>query len=286
MAPQTCMLCGHALGDALLVHAIPDRFERAVGIAEAGYRRVWRGCPHCGTATNIHDPAHAKAIKAVGAAYYDIDFAGGDLAGKYAKVMALPPERSDNAGRVERVLAALRRWVLPVEPVKAVDIGAGLWVFLARLSARADFALSAVAIEPDPTAAAHLRGLGGFAVEQGLFSGEDRHRDANLVTLNKVLEHVAQPVELLRAVARVLDPARGLAYVEVPDVATIGNRPPDDNILGALHVHLYSPTGLALALTRAGLEPLEIGRVVEPSGKITVFAFAALRPLVDRHAMR
>lgn len=50
---------------------------------------------------------------------------------------------------------------------------------------------------------------------------------------------------------------------------------PQDNIVGALDCHLYDPTSLGHLLRRAGLELLCVNRVAEPSGKLSVYAFAA-----------
>ena len=62
------------------------------------------------------------------------------------------------------------------------------------------------------------------------------------------------------------------------------HRPPDDNILGALHCHLYDPVSLAVLLSRAGLATLRIERVFDPSGKITMTAFATLDGAIARMA--
>ena len=74
-------------------------------------------------------------------------------------------------------------------------------------------------------------------------------------------------------VANALDTNGGIIYVEVPDVLTIGRRPSTDNILGSLHHHLYSPRGLTSLIESVGLQLLDLGRTVEPSGKITLFCF-------------
>lgn len=284
-AEAGCAICGGVLGDIILVHHEPDRFEQAIGISSKGYRRVWRQCRSCGSVSNVHMPENLDRLRRLGTSYYDVDLAGSDLATKFRKVMSLPPQRSDNAGRVARVLRAARQYgVVSDNTIRVIDIGAGLGVFLARLLDEAPaygFNVMASAIEPDPTAAAHLRSLARFEVEEGLFIGQERFIGADLFTLNKVLEHLADPGTLLRDVARSLSPDRGLVYVEVPDAATVGNRPPTDNILGALHCHLYSPEGLALLIRRCGLETLAVERVFEPSGKITVVAFACHRARID-----
>jgi len=290
-----CALCGGRLGRSLLTIRVPDRFERHAGIAEAGYRRDWVECGGCGAATNVATPESRERLRAMAGAYYEVDFAGagqGGIAEKFRKVMSLSPEKSDNAGRVGRILDHLRSFRGEVfregeSRFRAIDIGAGTGVFLAKFLERlgpAAVRWETVALEPDPSAAAHLRSLGFSSVREELFRGQPDLRGFDLVTLNKIVEHVEDPLALLRDVRGALDPRCGTAYVEVPDRLTIGCRPPGDNILGALHCHLYDPGSLTRLLARAGLAVLSACRVFEPSGKITVFAFATTEGGIERLA--
>lgn len=265
---NSCPLCGSALDAVLLAITEPDRFERSAGIPSDGYLREWRECPGCGAAVNCLPSCSVEVWRSLATQYYEIDFSGRPLRERYDQVMALPPTRSDNAGRVARIRQYLSHFS---PPPRALDIGAGLGVFLSAFLAD-DW--KGLAFEPDPLAAAHLRSLEKFDVREGLFSGQEEIRDFGLVTLNKVVEHLREPRRLLRDAAGALDPLRGLLYVEVPDRETISLRPSTDNILGSAHAHLYSPESLGLLLVEAGLRPLRVERVVEPSGKITVFAFA------------
>lgn len=278
MSHSPCSICGGSLGAPLLIIRTPDRFERHAGISETGYERPWLGCPACGGATSLPPAPARQALAHISGSYYEIDLGGTSIAERHAKIMALPAARSDNAGRAQRVADRAAAWRARTgggQP-RLLDIGAGTGVFLARvLPLIRVFApgASAIAVEPDPSAAAFLRSLGTFTVSEGLFTGQPELHGMDLVTLNKVLEHLPEPLPLLQAIRQALAPA-GLAYIEVPDVLTIDLRKPDDNILGPLHHHLYSPRALSAILARAGLETLACERVAEPSGKLTVYAFA------------
>lgn len=270
-----CAICGGVLGRELLVITKPDRFERDLGVRDEGYRRAWVECTQCGTATDVLPPG-ANRLSEIEQAYYAIDFKNSSLAEKFARVMALPSGRSDNALRVSRVLDFVAHGPVPTglaDERRALDIGSGMGVFPAAFLTRSGGTWSMTAIEPDPLAAAHLRGLAKFPViEGGLPLKQDIGR-FHLITLNKVLEHLADPVAMLRNIAPYLDSAEGVAYIEVPDKQTIHYRPSDDNILGALHRHLYGLRGLLRLVTEAGFVPLRLERIVEPSGKLSVFAF-------------
>ncbi|MSP50819.1 MAG: class I SAM-dependent methyltransferase [Alphaproteobacteria bacterium] len=275
-----CSLCGGTLGPVLLLVTKPDRFERQAKTPEVGYRREWVECPDCGAATNVLRPADRQRLAPLAKAYYQIDYGSRSLAERYAEVMAMAPTHSDNAGRVRRVRRfAQRFWGANVLNPRALDVGAGLGVFLARLAqetleAKEHWRLAAV--ESDPLAVSHLRSLRLFDVVAQTFPCVLPEESYDLVTLNKVLEHFEEPLTLLQELRQYLNARYGLLYVEVPDKRTINSRPPEDNILGALHRHLYSPTSLARLFERAGLEVLTVERIVEPSGKISVFGFACM----------
>lgn len=72
-----------------------------------------------------------------------------------------------------------------------------------------------------------------------------------------------------------------LIYIEVLDKLTTRLRPPADNILGALHCHLYDPMSLTHLARAAGIEIVRIDRITEPSGKLTVYAFGALPEVLE-----
>jgi SAM-dependent methyltransferase len=270
-----CALCAGQDTNELLHIEQPDRFELSIGVELQGYARRWVECLQCGAATNVLPEESALRLAALRAAYYEVDFMGSDIGEKYLRVMTMPAGQSDNAGRVARVTDFVRRWSgAPTRP-RVMDIGAGTGVFLSRLVDQTAGAWQYLGVEPDPRAAAHLRQLEKFAVVEAMYLGQPELRGFNLVTLNKVLEHIEQPLPFLLQVVQSLVPDEGLLYVEVPDKLTTRLRSPQDNILGALHCHLYDPTSLGYLLRRAGLELLCVNRIAEPSGKLSVYAFAA-----------
>lgn len=270
-----CSVCDGEEGNEILLIDRPDRFEQSIGVGSQGYARQWVECLLCGAASNLLPPESAQRLAILRAAYYEVDFMGSDIGEKYRRVMSMPAGQSDNAGRVARVTDFVRRWSgAPARP-RVMDIGAGTGVFLSRLVDQTAGAWQYLGVEPDPRAAAHLRQLEKFAVVEAMYLGQPELRGFNLVTLNKVLEHIEQPLPFLLQVVQSLVPDDGLLYVEVPDKLTTRLRSPQDNILGALHCHLYDPTSLGYLLRRAGLELLCVNRVAEPSGKLSVYAFAA-----------
>jgi SAM-dependent methyltransferase len=290
-AGKRCAICGGTLGRELLTIRHPDRFELHVGIRKEGYMRSWVECDHCGAATNVQSPENLSKLAELAAGYYEVDFKGSSIEAKYQKVMGLARTESDNAQRVERILSFLRSWseyglAVSTPSRRALDIGAGTGVFLSRFLqqvAGLNPAWSAVAVEPDPVAAAHLRRLELFAVVEKIYSPELGLEQFQLCTLNKVVEHVPDPLRLLTEVAGTLA-ADGVIYVEVPDRLTLFHRPSTDNVVGALHHHLYSMEALVTLCNASNLVPLRTERHFEPSGKISLSVFAVSRAAASRLA--
>jgi hypothetical protein len=275
-----CAICGGDLVAVRLTHSEPDRFEKHVGIGSAEYRRDWIECCCCGCCTNVMPTSNLALLAELAQGYYEVDFAGTTIADKFSMVMALPERLSDNAARVERICNRIKLWRTAFgagnQLIRILDIGAGTGVFLAKIMQQSSELLpfEAVAFEPDPIAAEHLRSIGGFEVIESCFEHSKAGAGYNLITLNKVIEHLPEPASLLADISSVCDSDFGLVYVEVPDTETIEFRSPSDNILGALHHHLFTPAGLSILFEKCGLKVLDIARVVEPSGKITVYGFA------------
>lgn len=274
-----CAVCGGALEKELLLITEPDRFEKYLGIPDAGYWRKWVACKECGAATNVYQEGVLQKLETLASGYYEVDFKSSTIKDKYELVMSLPSSHSDNAQRVERIKHFLSNFRTRhnVKTAKVLDIGAGTGVFLSKFLQQTTLdgqRWQATAVEPDDVAASHLRSLDQFDVIHSIFDSQLNLKGFQLCTLNKVLEHLADPIQLLKAVATALDPESGVLYVEVPSVETIDLRPANDNILGPLHRHLYDIQSLNKAITSAGLTVIEINRLFEPSGKISISAFA------------
>jgi SAM-dependent methyltransferase len=272
-----CCLCGEKLGRVVVELSRPDKYERAAGISENNYRRQWVECPACGALCDLHLSPEAHKVDEWATNYYEIEEAAETLRQKFRRIMALPPEGSDNRQRVERVHRFMDSWQkisgVSVPTRRVVDIGSGMGVFLAAFLEKHGW--QALAIEPSASACQHLNDLDMFEVRQGLFSAASNITGADLITFNKVVEHIRHPQQVLRDATTAVAP-HGILYVEVPHKLSATCHPPEHFILGALHHHLYSQTALTQLLERTGWEPIETGTIFEPSGKISTYTFACL----------
>ena len=230
----------------------------------APYRRELWQCRSCGHVVNRHDMPLARL--------YEGDYAhatyGDELARTFDKIMALPAGQSDNRLRVERI-NSYAGTVGIAAPRRALDVGAGLGVFPAAL---APTGWQCLAIEPDPGTAAHIRDHAGIEVRCGDFLDMAPEQDFDLLTLNKVLEHIPDPSAMLSRAAAWLSP-RGVIYVELPDGEAALSDSPGREEFFVEHIAAYSMASLALTCRQAGVRADRIERLREPSGKYPLAAF-------------
>ena len=78
---------------------------------------------------------------------------------------------------------------------------------------------------------------------------------------------------MLAQAARSHVSAGGFVYVEVPDGAAAAAEGFGREEFFIEHLHVFSPASLAQLAARAGLSPVRIDRIREPSTKYTLAAF-------------
>ena len=267
--PLHCPCSGDRFTTVHTYFAPPAGEVRFASAPADSYRREIYRCSLCG---------HFISVFALHGAFYAgeyVDATYGDAAGMkrtFDRIMALPPERSDNAGRVARIDAFAKDHLAPGART-VLDVGSGLCVFLARMK---QHGWHGTALDPDPRAACHAEEVAGvIGVAGSLPSSSLGTFDA--ITFNKVLEHVADPIALLALAHPHLAPG-GFVYVELPD----GEVAAREEGFGreeffVEHFHAFSLASVARLAERAGFEARVIERLREPSSKYTLRAFLTPR---------
>ncbi len=163
---------------------------------------------------------------------------------------------SYEAGRLERRLqfAKLMDLVQRYQPTgRLLDVGAASGILVEVAQARG---YAAVGVEPSQWLQARARER-GLPVLLGSFPHPDITGTFDVVTLVDVIEHVSDPVALLRAAGAALS-ANGVGVVTTPDVGSLAAR-----VLGrkwwhyrVAHIGYFDRRSLGFALERAGLRPV------------------------------
>jgi SAM-dependent methyltransferase len=264
-----CLCSGRHLTEAFAYNAPPDG-EVRFDLPTAQYARAYDKCGLCGHWFGRHEIDLAALYER---GYVDATYGGpAGMRARLEHVLALPPERSDNADRVVRLSAFARaRFGSASVRRRLLDVGAGIGVFPAAMKAAG---WTVIAVEPDPRTAAHLRdavGIDAHAVPIEELTSM-RIEPVDIITFNKVLEHVEDPVTMLAA-ARPLLGAAGFVYVEVPDAEGAAAHGPGREEFFIEHHHVFSAASTVMMAARAGFATLAVERLREPSGKFTLRAF-------------
>ena len=268
LRPSACPISGETEARRVFVYDAPPAgevgFRRREG--QPYHREVWQFARsnhfvsrHVMTVSTQYDGAYVDATYK--------DDAG--LAATFERIISLPVEKSDNAARIARVRSFVSGHFRSVGSLRLLDVGAGLGVFPHAVK---QAGWSCTAIDPDPRAVQHLRQRVGVEAICGDFMQLEGIGTFDIVTLNKVLEHVEQPIDMLARVHSVLAPG-GFVYIELPDgevAARVGSHREEFFIE---HPHIFSFASTVMLANKAQFAPACVERLQEPSTKYTLRAF-------------
>ena len=263
-----CCLCGS--GKYFLVGAYDRAAPRENDFGIPGFSRSIFRCSSCDVFFNDRDyPFDYKSD------YNQATYCN-KLRQVYDRIMALPPEASDNVQRVKRIIEFTRRAGFD-RHMKILDVGSGLSVFAGRLIA-CGYENCAV-IDPSPLSVNHARDYAGVKTAvTGELKDWNENDKVDLICFNKVLEHIKDPVQVLGLAGKMLT-AEGIAYIELPDGenAVKNGSAWEREEFFAGHYTAFSQKSLEYLVDHAGFEILQSQAIHEPSDKYTIYAFLQLK---------
>jgi 2-polyprenyl-3-methyl-5-hydroxy-6-metoxy-1,4-benzoquinol methylase len=231
------------------------------------YREILQ-CNNCGVFLNNH--------KLISEGFYESAYNENTykrrLASSFQKITALPIEQSDNKQRCSRIHAFLNSKGYVPGKTRILDVGSGLCVFLAEMKKYGYFC---ACLDPDAVAVAHSIEK---AEVDAAFSGtlfDFNARDGfDLITLNKVLEHLPNPIETLLRAKNFLK-SDGIIYIELPDgdIALRQGEISSRQEFFIEHLAIYNPKSMQKLLEITGLKVIKMEQIIEPSGKATIYSF-------------
>jgi SAM-dependent methyltransferase len=221
----------------------------------ADYRSA-RRCPACGkrdtTPAFVHTGFEHVRCRGCGTLFVSPLPDPSTIAGTY-----LQPDYHEDvetaATRMRQEAAARARIVADLGVRSLLEVGCGAGYFLEAVGA---LGIEAEGVDPSRTGAlAQARGL---KIHRGWLEEFEPGRTYDAAAMFEVLEHVPEPVQMLRRVRTMLRPGGKLA-LSTPSFSglparLLGRRfpmvcPPD-------HLELFSRTGLGELLSRGGFRPL------------------------------
>lgn len=261
-------ICGSKDSSVAFTYDAPPAGETPFAFTRAHpYFRTIVRCTYCGHFRSTHA---LDVTTLYTGDYVSANYPEDGIRRAFERVNALDPAASDNVGRVRRVVAfALERFGDSAPRPTLLDVGSGIGVFVHRMRAEG---WECVALDPDERAVRHAREVVGVRAIQGDFLSVRDPGAFDVITFNRVLEHVPDPVAMLSKARAHLAPG-GLVYIELPDGERAAEDGPGREEFFIDHLHIFSPASTAVLVHRAGLRLSLLERLVEPSGKYTIRAF-------------
>ena len=267
-----CPLCMQNGNESVHVYKEKPKGETEFRLqGDSGYHREILYCKTCGHYRSVH----GMDIPSLYESNY-VDSTYGGLEGirkNYERIMTLDPKDSDNSGRVDRVIQFSRNhFSCPPSPTRLLDIGSGLGVFLGKILQKTNW--QCTALETDSRFANHTRENLGIETVTSDYLKLQWDRKFDIITLNKVLEHVEEPLKMLQKCTLDLAPG-GFLYIELPDgeSAACDREGFEREEFFIEHCHVFSMASMELLSRRTGLQSQELERLREPSSKYTLRSF-------------
>lgn len=182
---------------------------------------------------------------------------------RFQNVIKLKKNKSDNKNRTTRVDNFFSKKNLDL-----LDVGSGIGVFLYEMREKK---WNVAGIEMDKRYVNYCKKFHKLKIYRKNLSKFQTKLKFDLISFNKVLEHVDNPINLLRSSKKYLK-KDGIIYIEVPDIkARIGGKNRQEFCID--HLHIFSKTSLKILTDKCGLKILKMKTIHEPSSKYTLFAF-------------
>lgn len=261
-----CLFCESTRFKNVFHYDAPPAGEVVFSASQsARYQRDILQCQGCAHYTSTHKMDLSKLYSGdyVSSTYKD----AAGIARTFQKIISLDPKASDNVGRVQRIVDFMR--TQGKSEGKALDVGSGLGVFPYALK-KAGW--DCTALDPDTRAVEHLKTTVGVQALCGDFLKLENAGSFDLITFNKVLEHVENPIAMLAKAASSLKPD-GVVYIELPDGEMAATEGKGREEFFIDHWHVFSPASMDLLARKAGFKTISLERLREPSSKFTLRAF-------------
>ncbi len=271
----SCYCCGCSDLVTAISYSRPPEGETRFAFSDDSYFREVVRCVRCGHFMSRHemDDSTLYTQDYVTATYGDDGFQN-----TFDRIISLPADRSDNVGRCNRILEFAKKNLLTAacedrEPT-ILDVGSGLCVFLYEMKKRG---WRGTAMDPDPRAVFHAQNVVQVDAVCADFFQCDEVGRFDLITFNKVLEHVQDPVAMLAKSKSFLNDG-GFIYIELPDGESAVHLGPGREEFFIEHHHVFSLASIAMLALRSGFVVNCIERLQEPSTKYTLRAFLSRDP--------
>lgn len=225
------------------------------------YKRYFYQCMKCNhmyaahniKISNIYTKQYFKLV------YEDIN--GIDDRFKY--ISKLPKYLSDNKNRADRVFNFFSK-----KNICLLDVGSGTGLFLYEMKKKKWIVEG---LDLDNNYVNYCKNIHNLKIYNSSLKNFINKKKYDVITFNKVLEHLKRPHFLLKESIKKLR-INGIVYIEVPDELA-SKKGKERGEFGLEHYHVFSISSLNNLIEISGFKTIKIERIVDPSGKFTIYAF-------------
>jgi len=270
---MNCLLCGSNNTKFKFIFTGEDIYLTKLDIEDFNLR--WYECKECG----VYFSKQYKNIEDIydDSLLYDASYDEQQIKSRFDSIMNLDASVSDNIQRVKRCKEYHKKYLdifsVHKEKYDVLDIGAGLGVFLAEYL---DEEYNGHALELNKIASQHIKNvLPIVKTYQDFMQNINFKSKFDLITLNRVLEHISEPVDVLTSVVKAMC-TTGIVYLELPDTLSYRLSGDFNEAFSSGHYMVYNPESIYYLFKKVGLTLYRLERVKEPSGKYTIYAFGGV----------
>ncbi len=263
---MNCLFCQKNSFKIAFKYFKPIKGEVKIDLKGKPYRRQYILCTFCG-----HFLSQYKFnLRNIYSEEYMENTYGERILKTFNKIINLPKGKSDNEKRIKRIEKFVKKNIKK-KKINLLDIGSGLGIFPYSVK---KIGWNCLALDPDRRAAKHInKNLGIKTLNKDFLKiNKIENNNFDVITLNKVLEHVEKPIAMLSKVNQFLS-KKSIVYIEVPDGSEASKFGKEREEFTIDHIHVFSLKSLSLMAKKAQFKVLKIKKIKEPSTKYTLFAF-------------
>jgi len=226
------------------------------------YKREYFECLNCG---HVYAKLFFDLNDIYNEQYFDYTYSSlKNLKLRFNFVKNLKFIYSDNKNRVKRINEYFKKQ----KKLDLLDVGSGIGIFLYEMKKKN---WNCLGLDLDKRYKKFCNDFLRIKVLDKRLQDLRLKKKFNLITFNKVLEHLEDPISMLKESKKLLK-SNGSVYLEVPDsnVKKLGKFR-DEFCVD--HLHLFSMASVSNMALRAGFDVDCLKRIIDPSGKYTIYAF-------------
>jgi len=262
---KKCQLCGSSKFIIKFRYKKKPKQETDFNINKEKYYREFWECQSCNHMFSVMSFDYRKFYEGK----YSIATYGNKMKVIFDKIINLPKKESDNEKRFSFIKKHTDFFFGKEHKPHLLDIGSGIGIFPWRAKKNG---WNVTALDPDINHIHHIKANIKIKTLNLDFMNLSTKAKYEIITLNKVLEHIPEPIKMLNKAKNFLK-NNGFVYIEVPSVKASIKGPQREEFF-IEHLHVFSKKSLLNLIKKSKLFCKKIIFLIEPSGKYTIRAIA------------